>query len=79
MLKLLYLADCESLKETGRSIAGDRVMAAELIKLRFFAGLSLEDAAEIVGFSRSTAYEHWAYARAWLHRRIRDRPGEERV
>ncbi len=48
--------------------------AAQLVKLRFFAGLSIEDAAEIVGLSRSTAYEHWAYARAWLHRRLRDTP-----
>lgn len=40
--------------------------AAELVKLRFFAGLSVPDAADILGISRSNAYEHWAYARAWL-------------
>lgn len=40
--------------------------AAELVKLRFFAGLSVSDAATISGVSRSTAYEQWAYARAWL-------------
>jgi RNA polymerase sigma factor (TIGR02999 family) len=45
--------------------------AAQLVKLRYFTGLSIEDAAEVVGFSRSTAYEHWAYARAWLHRHLR--------
>ena len=33
----------------------------------FFAGLSVEQAAELLGLSRTTAYEHWAYARVWLH------------
>ena len=36
--------------------------ASRLIQLRYFAGLSIEDAAELVGISRSTAYEHWSYA-----------------
>jgi RNA polymerase sigma factor (TIGR02999 family) len=45
--------------------------AAQFIKLRYFAGLSIEEAAEMVGLSRSAACEHWAYARAWLHRRLR--------
>lgn len=39
---------------------------AELIKLRHFAGLSIEDAAEVLGVSRATAYRQWEYARAWL-------------
>jgi RNA polymerase sigma factor (TIGR02999 family) len=41
--------------------------AARLVRLRYFAGLSVEEAAELSGLSRSTAYEHWSYARAWLH------------
>src|SRR5262245_38168102 len=41
--------------------------AARLVKLRYFAGLSVEEAAEQIGLARSTAYEHWSYARAWLH------------
>jgi RNA polymerase sigma factor (sigma-70 family) len=40
---------------------------ALLVKLRFFAGLSLEEAAEKLGISRATASRHWTYARAWLH------------
>jgi RNA polymerase sigma factor (TIGR02999 family) len=40
--------------------------AARLIQLRYFAGLSIEDAAELVGISRSSAYEHWSYARVRL-------------
>jgi RNA polymerase sigma factor (TIGR02999 family) len=38
--------------------------AARLVQLRYFAGMSVEDAAAVVGLPRSTAYEHWAYARA---------------
>jgi RNA polymerase sigma factor (TIGR02999 family) len=41
-------------------------LAARLVKLRFFVGLSLTEAAEVVGISRTSAYEQWAYARAWL-------------
>ena len=43
---------------------------AELVKLRFFAGLTIEQAAEILGISTSTADRHWSYARAWLFREI---------
>jgi RNA polymerase sigma factor (TIGR02999 family) len=41
-------------------------LAGELVKLRYFAGLDLEQAAEALGVSTATAYRHWAYARAWL-------------
>jgi RNA polymerase sigma factor (TIGR02999 family) len=47
-------------------LAKEDPQAAELIKLRFFAGFSLTQAAEILGLSRTSAYELWAYARAWL-------------
>jgi RNA polymerase sigma factor (TIGR02999 family) len=43
---------------------------AKLVTLRYFAGLSVDDAAEALGISRVTAHRHWTYARAWLHRRI---------
>jgi predicted DNA-binding protein (UPF0251 family) len=39
---------------------------AELVKLLYFAGLNLEDAAAALGISRTTAYRHWIFARAWL-------------
>ncbi len=39
---------------------------ADLVKLRYFAGLTCAQAAKMLGISRSTANEHWAYARAWL-------------
>jgi RNA polymerase sigma factor (TIGR02999 family) len=43
---------------------------AELVKLRFFVGLTLEEAAEIMGFSVPTAKRYWSFARAWLYQEI---------
>jgi RNA polymerase sigma factor (TIGR02999 family) len=40
--------------------------AGKLCKLRYYAGLSVEQAAEAVGISRANAYRHWTFARAWL-------------
>jgi len=42
-------------------------LAGDLVKLRYFAGLALDQAAAALGVSTATAYRHWAYARAWLH------------
>jgi DNA-directed RNA polymerase specialized sigma24 family protein len=47
-------------------LAVEDVQAARLIQLRYFGGLSIEEAAEVVGLSRSSAYEHWAYERLRL-------------
>jgi RNA polymerase sigma factor (TIGR02999 family) len=47
-------------------LTAEEPQAAQLVQLRYFAGLSIEDAAEVVGLSRSSAYEHWAYARVRL-------------
>jgi RNA polymerase sigma factor (TIGR02999 family) len=47
-------------------LANEFPVAAELVKLRFFAGLTLGDAAEAMGIPRRTADRHWAFARAWL-------------
>jgi len=43
---------------------------AELVKLRFFVGLSMAEAAEVLGISKATADRSWAYARAWMFRQI---------
>jgi RNA polymerase sigma factor (TIGR02999 family) len=40
--------------------------AAQVAKLRLFACLSVDDAAEVLGIARATAFRHWTYARAWL-------------
>lgn len=44
---------------------------AELVKLRYFAGLTMEEAAEVLGLSLATAKRQWSYARAWLFRDLR--------
>jgi RNA polymerase sigma factor (TIGR02999 family) len=50
----------------------DRVdaTAAEVVKLRYFAGLPLTEIAQLLGISPRTADRRWAYARAWLHQEI---------
>jgi len=55
-----------ALNEALQKLAEKDQAKAELVKLRYFAGLTLDQAAQALGISRSTAYEHWAYARAWL-------------
>ena len=49
--------------------------AAELVKLRYFCGFSLTEAAELLGISRTAAYQQWNYARAWLRDAV-DGPAE---
>jgi RNA polymerase sigma factor (TIGR02999 family) len=44
---------------------------AELVKLRYFVGMTIEEAAEVLGISPATAKRHWAFARAWLSEEIR--------
>jgi len=51
-------------------LAAQDPQAAKLVQLRYFGGLSVEEAAELLGISRSTAYEHWAYARASLRLKL---------
>jgi DNA-directed RNA polymerase specialized sigma24 family protein len=46
--------------------------AARLVKLRFFVGMTLTEAANSLGISERTAFRDWAYARAWLYRRLTD-------
>ncbi len=46
---------------------------AELVKLRYFAGLTIDEAADVLGISAPTANRDWAYARAWLFRDVSER------
>ena len=55
-----------ALDEALTRLTGEDAAAAQVVQLHFFAGLSIEEAAEALGISRATAYRHWAYARAWL-------------
>jgi RNA polymerase sigma factor (TIGR02999 family) len=52
-------------------------IAGQLVQLKYFAGLSVEQAADAVGLSRATAYRHWTFARAWLVCQLAD--GEDPV
>jgi RNA polymerase sigma factor (TIGR02999 family) len=54
------------LDEALTRLAADDPTAARVVTLHIFGGLSVEQVAECIGISRSTAYEQWAYARAWL-------------
>lgn len=59
-----------SLNDALGKLAEQDKAKAELIKLRFFAGLTIEQVAEILGISIATAKRRWTYARAWLIREI---------
>lgn len=48
------------------SLASQDSAAAELVRLKVFAGMSIEEAADVLGVSRPTAYRDWAFARAWI-------------
>ena len=63
-----------SLNDTLEALAGHDPSAAELVKLRYFAGLSVEQAADALKMSRSNAYRQWTYARAWLFSRLHGAP-----
>lgn len=65
-------ADILALNEAFEQFAVEEPMQAELVKLRFFAGLEEQEAADVLGISRTTAARYWAYARAWLFARLRD-------
>jgi RNA polymerase sigma factor (TIGR02999 family) len=45
--------------------------ACQIVKLRFFAGLSIDKSGEMLGMSRTAAYERWAFARAWLYNELK--------
>src|SRR5262249_15829772 len=61
------LALDEALEKLGR----EDPACAELVKLRFFAGLTLEEAARTLGIARRTADRSWAFARSWLYDALR--------
>ena len=66
----------QALNEALDKLAREDPRKAELVKLRYFAGLSVQEAAEVLGISRATADRYWAYAKAWLYCAIsgEDRP-----
>ena len=63
-----------AIHETIDQLAAHDAQKAELVKLRYFAGLTIEEAAEVLGISAATAKRYWSYARAWLFRKIKSAP-----
>ena len=59
-----------ALDEALRKLEQHDAPAAQLITLRYFGGLTMEDAAETLGISLRTAHRNWSYARAWLQREL---------
>jgi RNA polymerase sigma factor (TIGR02999 family) len=57
-------------------LAREDTAAAEMAKLRVFAGLSVEEAGEMLGISRASAFRHWTYGRAWLQARLKGADGQ---
>jgi RNA polymerase sigma factor (TIGR02999 family) len=55
-----------ALDEALTRFAAEESEATRVVELRYFAGCSIDEAAEMLGISRATANRHWAYARAWL-------------
>ncbi|HVK19136.1 MAG TPA: ECF-type sigma factor [Fimbriiglobus sp.] len=55
-----------ALDEALTRLAQEDPEAAQVVQLHFFAGLPIEQAAEVLGMSRATAYRQWAFARSWL-------------
>ena len=49
-------------------------LKARLVTLRFFGGLTIEQASEVLGISRVSAHRYWTFARAWLHQEISGEP-----
>ena len=64
-------SDLIALDEALQRLQQEEPAAAEVVKLRYFAGLTIEEAAQALNISVRTANRHWAYARAWLYQQLR--------
>jgi RNA polymerase sigma factor (TIGR02999 family) len=62
--------DLLALDEALQQLEAEAPVKARLVKLRFFAGVSLEDAADMLGISAATAKRYWVYARSWLYGKL---------
>jgi RNA polymerase sigma factor (TIGR02999 family) len=62
--------DLLALDEALKELEEQHPEKARVVKLRFFAGRTLEETAAILGVSRATAQRHWTYAKAWLFGRL---------
>jgi len=65
--------DILALDEAIAQLASEDPEKAQLVTLRYFAGFTLEEAADLLGISGAMAKRHWAYARAWLYASLGDK------
>ena len=66
--------DLLALDEALTKLASQEPLKAQLVKLRFFAGLTMPEVARTLGISLATAERHWTYARVWLYAELEGRP-----
>ena len=71
--------DLLDLDEALRKLAQEDALCAELVELRFFAGLTLAEAASALGIARRTADRYWVFARSWLYDELRTRDEAEKT
>src|SRR5262245_60562135 len=64
------IEDLLALDEALNKLAENDRLKAELVKLRYFAGMTIEEAADVLGISTATAKRYWTYTRAWLYQEI---------
>ena len=64
--------DLLAVHEALSRLAAEDAATADLVKLRYFADFSIDEAADAIGMSRATAYRNWTYAKAWLRWELRD-------
>ena len=65
--------DLEAIDEALSKLAKEDPAKAEVVKLRFFTGLTMPEIAQVLDISLATAERHWTYARAWLYAELKDR------
>jgi RNA polymerase sigma factor (sigma-70 family) len=63
-------ADLEAVDEALQRLAMEDPRKAQVVELRFFGGLSMDEVARTLGISLRTAHNDWAFARAWLYRAL---------
>jgi DNA-directed RNA polymerase specialized sigma24 family protein len=63
-----------SIDESLVQLATEDPISAQVVKLHFFGGLTLDEVADAMGISRATVYRQWAYARSWLKLSLGEKP-----
>jgi RNA polymerase sigma factor (TIGR02999 family) len=68
------LVDLDAALEALADLGGAGTRSCRIVELRFFAGLSFDEIAEVTGRSRRTVFRDWKFGRTWLHARLAGRP-----